>query len=67
MSIMVGVGRGAQVGVLTKSCALHRDVGPGPIAIPTSAAARTGASFTPSPAIAATRPAFCSLATTALF
>jgi hypothetical protein len=31
---------------------------PVPIAIPTSAAANAGASFTPSPAIATTRPAF---------
>ncbi|CEG10680.1 hypothetical protein BN961_04122 [Afipia felis] len=40
---------------------------PVPMAMPTSAAARAGASFTPSPAIATTRPDFCSLLTTALF
>ena len=40
---------------------------PVPMATPTLAAASAGASFTPSPAIATFRPAFCSFATTALF
>ena len=40
---------------------------PDPIAMPTSAAASAGASLTPSPAIATTRPSAFSFATTALF
>src|SRR5215207_4750910 len=40
---------------------------PVPIAIPTSAAASAGASFTPSPAMATTRPAVLYRCTTALF
>ena len=40
---------------------------PVPMAMPTSAAARAGASLMPSPAIATTRPSLCSRFTTALF
>ncbi len=40
---------------------------PVPMAMPTWACASAGASFTPSPAIATTRPAACSSFTTAAF